>query len=732
MKAIVESVSKLPESAAKLAAAMAKAGETVTVESAALVKKLGETASSFAVGLKEVAKKITQLPALLNPAPIVNCCSENLEQAFKDLKEIGSESVKVPDPLVASVKGFKDFVPEIQGAVKNLEKMPDRLADCVPKMDWLADAKNTFISVPNDCKSILVSARGSVNGSYKQLGSAVTGWTKLSPVEKSSLDTVRTDAVAQVDSAHQGVTALIQSTKSQCESMKQAIHDVSDGVKNDIQSSQDSVFETIDATLADLMAPVNSVIKQARSLQSSVRESSTQGTDTLDLMGEKVRTNLENIAEPVALLKSQLNDVVERLREAATELENTLSLAVQPFDDLQVSLDNVGQSLDDVVLAFEELVADVVAVLDDLTALITRTQETLKQFPQEIEKVRDTLNDVISHIEEIRARIPEFVSQALAALDATSAQLDEAALLCNDAIALCTKYQLKVPKLMFARMLFMGLKSSLTPIKGSIAAAKVTVKAAGKTADGLVGQALSAAKLLNGAIDQAKKMIEAAVDTMVEALDVLKDQIANVKKGVESLPPLIQDQLDTVKQKLSELVAQAKKVAEDAVNTIKLEPTLDAMQTQLDAMCQKILDAIAASTESASDGVEGILKRIGDAIASMTAQFDTLADGTISQLEGVEPFIQGKADALKEMVTTVTGSAIDWLDKGQGMADGVFDTAITQLDNTQSAWDSYCDKCRLALGGAASEDAPEEGSADESLSDPDELTLEVWSEVDVA
>ena len=44
MKAIVESVSKLPESAAKLAAAMAKAGETVTVESAALVKKLGETA----------------------------------------------------------------------------------------------------------------------------------------------------------------------------------------------------------------------------------------------------------------------------------------------------------------------------------------------------------------------------------------------------------------------------------------------------------------------------------------------------------------------------------------------------------------------------------------------------------------------------------------------------------------------------------------------------------------
>ena len=706
MKVILESLSKLPQASVKVVTALEDAGTSMATESSKLLELVVDAVTQFSEGMQTLVGQLQELPALLDPSPVVNACSKELEQAFQDLKEVANESLRIPDPVMDSLTGFEEILPSARSALSTLETLPNRLTACAPDAAWTDKATEDVRTQSKSWKSAVSDANDTLGRAYSDMESAMGRWTNVTAADPKSVAAIQTDLLGELQTTRVLVNQVFETTKSKGASAKSLVADVAEGVKHDIQTSLDNSDELIQSVIEDFLSPIRDLLAKIEKLQEGVTASSEHACATLDTLEEKVQLTLDKVDKPVALFKAQLDELLSKLHESAGDLRSTMGLALEPVDALEDAVARVAQALDEVAAAINDLVHEIVAVLDHLSELVVEGKQTLQEIPEQFELVRDKLKEAIQQIEAIREQIPVFVSQALNALDMASTELSKAEERCTNAISVCTKYQLKVPPLMVARGLFMSAKTSLGPIKTSVKAAATTVQKAGQTADGLVEQALEATRQIDPLILDARGLVQGAVDQVIAQLDLLEQQVGQVKGKVLEGPPFLDEQLNALKTELQTVVRKASDTAHKAVDDIQLDPMLDEMQSQLDEMTEEILGVISKQTDHAKDGIAATLSEVKTCMAQAIETFGDVSQPVLSNLENVEPLLQKKAGELRDLLQQGGDKGIAWVDDAQRELDSVVDDGLSHINNAQAAWDAYCDQCQSSLESIAKTAAP--------------------------
>ncbi len=122
----------LPQSATNIAAAMETAATTVVEEAEGLATDVTTCAESLATDMLAVAEKMAGIPALLDPTPILECCSDVLETAAADLQKLANDAVAIPERLLAKASEVGPVIDAASQAANSLGNSLPELVALVP------------------------------------------------------------------------------------------------------------------------------------------------------------------------------------------------------------------------------------------------------------------------------------------------------------------------------------------------------------------------------------------------------------------------------------------------------------------------------------------------------------------------------------------------------------------------------------------------------------------------
>ena len=146
MKVIDHSIEVLPQCPVNIAKAVQKAADTIVDQGKIFATEVTATATSLNQDMQKVAEQMKAIPDLLNPQPIIDCCTGVLEQAASDLRKLANDAAVIPQRLLAQTAGVQTVVDSAKGAVEAMSTLLPQLSGLVPDFG----AQMTFFIVHND------------------------------------------------------------------------------------------------------------------------------------------------------------------------------------------------------------------------------------------------------------------------------------------------------------------------------------------------------------------------------------------------------------------------------------------------------------------------------------------------------------------------------------------------------------------------------------------------------
>jgi uncharacterized phage infection (PIP) family protein YhgE len=241
------------------------------------------------------------------------------------------------------------------------------------------------------------------------------------------------------------------------------------------------------------------------------------------------------LLSPIELAKSEVDALLSKLDAVFDEFPPMQEKVKQPLNIVSESVNNCIDAINQAMNSVREAVEEVLALLAALDPQAEEAKAKLIDLPSYFDIVDEGIETAKSKISDIKAQVPEFVDQALSALDGASSELTAASGLCGDAIKTCTTYMMRAPPLGAARLLFMGVKSSIPAILQAIKTAKTSVTSAGTKADGLLDLALEAVDGIYSVKEQAIEALKVQINTLVGLIESLQSKVQSAVEAVQGL-----------------------------------------------------------------------------------------------------------------------------------------------------------------------------------------------------
>lgn len=643
MKLVTNSLTTITEGSAKIEQALGEAATEIAAQVGGLPGKVADLLSEMAQDFQAIAVKLTEIPDLLNPQPLVAPLPGRMTQTMEQIKSICSETAKIPATLAAQVADVQPISEAVSNAIRALAELPEQLLGLLPsvpeKLKPLTDLSGlaeTVIQRSQGCQSMATDFMTEVTPLTVELKSITLTLQKLeqngvvSEHITSPLRDREADLKSQISDRFDQLRGQLTELKDQLLQDVAQMRDLVSGVEADLMSVLIDAKAQVQTVVTEGLEPLLAGKGQVIAFQDKVQEEAQHCNDLFDQANEAMVKAVDDLKEVIESVRSSLVEVGGLLNQAGQDVQVLVDQSLEPMDVLQDTANACLDAIDHVVVVVGEQVDAVQLSLDDISLEVENTKSSLQELPQRFDPVREFITTAAHEVESIRSQVSDFVGQAMGALSTASGHLNQADGLCDTAIDVCTKHMAIAPPLAIAKSLYVGIKSSIPSLQASIQSAEALVTKAGKTANDLMDQAQAVVLGLNPVLDLVLEKLQDAIDALVELLTQLQQGIVAAKSALDAIFEKLEAAVDAMRQQMNGLLDVVKDHAQQFVSQVKIQETVDGLVQKLHDFSEPIFVSASEKLDESTGSVSGFVKnakaQISDSVDSFGAQIQKMID----------------------------------------------------------------------------------------------------------
>ena len=686
MKLVTNSLNTITEGSAKVDQALGEAATEIAAQVGGLPGKVADLLAEMAEDFQAIAVKLSEIPDLLNPQPLVAPLPGQLTQTMEQIKSICSEAAGIPATLAQQVSDVHPISEAVTIAIRALAELPEQLLGLLPsvpeKLKPLTDLSGlaeTAIQRSQGCQSRATEFMTEVTPLTAELKSIALTLQKLeqngvvSEHITSPLRDRETDLKDQISAQFDRLQGQLMALKDQLLKDVSQMRDLVSGVEADLMSVLIDAKAQVQSVVTQGLEPLLAGKGQVIAFQAKVQEEAQHCNDLFDQANEAMVKAVDDLKEVIESVRSSLEEVGGVLYQAGQDVQVLVDQSLEPMDLLQDTANACLDAIDHVVVVVGEQVDAVKLALDDISLEVENTKSSLQELPQQFDPVREFISTAADEVESIRSQVSDFVGQAMDALSIASGHLNQADGLCDTAIDVCTKHMAIAPPLAIAKSLYVGIKSSIPTLQASIQSAEAMVTKAGKTANDLMDQAQAVVLGLNPVLDLMLEKLQDAIDALVELLTQLQQGIVAAKSALDAIFEKLEAAVDEMRQQMNGLLDVVKDHAQQFVSHIKIQETVDGLVQKLHDFSQPILESASEKLDESTGSVSGFVKNAKAQISDSVDSFDAQIQKVIDLIDAAYQAGQSAGESLNQPLEALQNS---WEDLEA--------QALAQVDTTSS------------------------------------------------
>ena len=686
MKLVTNSLTTITEGSAKIEQALGEAAAEIAAQVGGLPGKVTDLLTQMAQDFQAIAVKLTEIPDLLNPQPLVAPLPGQMTQTMEQFKSICSEAAEIPATLAEQVADVQPISEAVSNAIRALVELPEQLLDLLPsvaeKLKPLTDLSGlaeTAIQRSQGCQSMATDFMAAVTPLTIELKSVALTLQKLeqngvvSEHITSPLHDREADLKSQISERFDQLQGQLMGLKDQLLQDVAQMRDLVSGVEADLMSALIDAKAQAQSVVTQGLEPLLAGKGQVIAFQDKVQEEAQHCNELFDQANEAMVKAVDDLKEVIESVRSSLEEVGGVLNQAGQDVQLMVDQSLEPMDVLQDTANACLDAIDHVVVVVGEQVDAVKLSLDDISLEVENTKSSLQELPQRFDPVREFITTAADEVESIRSQVSDFVSQAMDALSVASGHLNQADGLCDTAIDVCTKHMAIAPPLAIAKSLYVGIKSSIPTLQASIQSAEALVTKAGKTANDLMDQAQAVVLGLNPVLDLVLDKLQDAIDALVELLTQLQQGIVAAKSALDAIFEKLEVAVDEMRQQMNGLLDEVKDHAQQFTSQIKIQETVDGLVQKLHDFSEPIFESASEKLDESSGSVSGFVKSAQAQISESVDSFDAQIQKMIDLIDAAYQAGQSAGESLNQPLEALQNS---WEDLEA--------QALAQVDKTSS------------------------------------------------
>ena len=686
MKLVTNSLTTITEGSAKIEQALGEAAAEIAAQVGGLPGKVADLLTQMAQDFQAIAVKLTEIPDLLNPQPLVAPLPGQMTQTMEQIKSICSEAAEIPATLAEQVADVQPISEAVSNAIRALVELPEQLLDVLPsvaeKLKPLTDLSGlaeTAIQRSQGCQSMATDFMTAVTPLTVELKSITLTLQKLeqngvvSEHITSPLHDREADLKSQISERFDQLQGQLMGLKDQLLQDVAQMRDLVSGVEADLMSALIDAKAQVQSVVTQGLEPLQAGKGQVIAFQDKVQEEAQHCNELFDQANEAMVKAVDDLKEVIESVRSSLEEVGGVLNQAGQDVQLMVDQSLEPMDVLQDTANACLDAIDHVVVVVGEQVDAVKLSLDDISLEVENTKSSLQELPQRFDPVREFITTAADEVESIRSQVSDFVGQAMDALSVASGHLNQADGLCDTAIDVCTKHMAIAPPLAIAKSLYVGIKSSIPTLQASIQSAEALVTKAGKTANDLMDQAQAVVLGLNPVLDLVLEKLQDAIDALVELLTQLQQGIVAAKSALDAIFEKLEVAVDEMRQQMNGLLDEVKDHAQQFTSQIKIQETVDGLVQKLHDFSEPIFESASEKLDESSGSVSGFVKSAQAQISESVDSFDAQIQKMIDLIDAAYQAGQSAGESLNQPLEALQNS---WEDLEA--------QALAQVDKTSS------------------------------------------------
>lgn len=673
MKFISRTQQALMEGATHVASAVQKATQTVSTElqngrdeGRSAIAAVSEQLVAIPHRLSEAARLLDARPMVADLATLLETLREQLRQLMQNAGQAGT-GLRVPLQDLTAMQG------EVTRVLDQIQALPAQVSQAaitdLTDMQELARqtlgrAQTVGMRVQGLPARIWAFAEGlpGLTGPDDAHDVTTAGATQA----HIEVDTVRRALLAERD--HLGAELALVGTRFSAHSALAAakVQDITEALQQDLQL----LMQKIDAMALSLQQALE-----------DLRIAIGTGHERVDELAVAVTT-------PMAKARAAIEAVATQVDATGAMVDEVIAGIDSHLDRLQCIVDAVKLAVSDAATAVNTTLTGLRELLVDISAEIDGLIPRLHALPDELNPVYDQVGVAQGVIDDIQGSIPPFIDQADATLVQASAELDQAQALCEDAIATCTRYQMRAPALIAARLLFMGVKSSLPGIRSAITAARSTLRTAGKTASSLLDQADQAVLSVQGVLDQAVEQLRGLLERLVSLLVQLQQSLADTGTKLVEVGKMLDDQVAALNEQADAVVTEVRNKVNKAVESMQARPTVDRLAAQVRELPPALIAPLQAKLDGAMGQAHDGLNTLIDQLQQPAQALDAALNELLQHVHPLQAALDAPLQQLQHLLMQAQADLDELLQQAYGCVDQAVAQGLSALAMIESALDT--------------------------------------------
>ena len=694
MKLVDRTLTTITDGSSKIEVAIGQAANEIASEVSALPDKVMALLGDMAQSFQAIALKLAEIPAIINPLPIVAPLPNQIGNVCEQIKQICTEAAQIPVTLVAQTSKVQPIASQASEAANALSDLPAQLMALAPDvpeqlkpLSGLAEMAQSLIDKAETAKDIalpfieqttpLTVELKSIELALQKLAqSGVANSQITAPLHTRKAD-VRSQIQSQFDVLRQQIDQLNSDLLDDVSDMRQVVSDVEKALLEVLAQAKDQIQSVMEKGLAPLQVTKTYVVD----FQAKVDDEAQHCEGLFDQAQNTMDELISHLRESIDRARESLSGIGDLLTEAGIDTQSLMDKSIEPIDLLKETADACMDAIDKAVAVIGEQIDAVKINLDDISQEAENTKSTLRNLPEEFNPVREYISTASDEIDSIKSKIPGFVSQALGALSAGSSELEQADALCDNAIDICTRHMATAPPLAISKGLFQGAKAGIVTLQKSITSAVDLVTASGTSATALMDQAQALVLALNPLLDQVLEKLQQAIDALIGLLAQLQKGIETAKSALDAILDTVLGSVRLIREQLDGLLDSVHEQAQAYLEKIQLQPLIDDLLDKLDEIAASIFDPIDEKINKSSGTISTFVKDsksiVSDAVTSLRSELDKL----IALLDEADEAGQSQVGELDVLFEKIQGAWSDLESKTN-----------LQIDNTSAYMDQLIDQ----------------------------------------
>jgi hypothetical protein len=555
------------------------------------------------------AEANASIKPLLDPAPLVAGLAPAIEVGLGQVQAVGADAAAVSKAVLATSDEAAALNSKVRAALADLSSLPGDLHALLFDVKIHLEGQAAFAQALQAVAAKAASASDVVADFGAKLVSAVQ-----TADGQATIQTLRPAAVGQIEALRSQLSSALQAEQARFT-----------GAGAALTIRLDQVLLSVDGRITALRASLESTAKSSEALSVSVGKTGETAAQQYGKAQDALVPAAKALAEPVAASQAKLKNVGTSVSSASQAPQDSLKKITEAVSVCEAKLDSSVAAIAKAVDAFEAEVKAVKDVLAQINTKADKAKASLRALSDNFTPVGTMIGEAVSSIEAIKADIPSMISSAKSSLTAASGELDQAAGLCTSAIEVCTRYMMRAPMLVPARLLFMGVKAMIPGIKSGISAAIGALVKAESGAVKLLDLAISGVKGLTGVLTQIVNRVTAAVAVMEGLITSFQTALASALTAMESVIAKLSAAVDDVPPKIDAFRLRLNAAIEGYLAKAKPKPGAKPVQTQVEG----VKDSAFGPVNAKLDGTQG---NLGIAIADAKTQVPERAQELSSSL----------------------------------------------------------------------------------------------------